>query len=36
MLSRKRTIEEMEANYEGYNHAVKYIMKSGIPGFMEP
>ena len=32
LLSRKRTIEEMEANYEGYNHAVKYIMKSGISG----
>jgi chromosome segregation protein len=32
LLSRKRTIEEMEANYEGYNHAVKYIMKSGLKG----
>ena len=30
--SRKKTIEEMEANYEGYNHAVRFIMKSGIAG----
>lgn len=30
--SRKKTIEEMENNYEGYNYAVKYIMRSGIPG----
>ncbi len=30
--SRKKTIEEMENNYEGYNYAVKYIMKSGISG----
>ncbi len=32
LLSRKKTIEEMEANYEGYNNAVKYIMKSGLRG----
>lgn len=30
--SRKKTIEEMENNYEGYNFAVKYMMKSGISG----
>lgn len=30
--SRKKTIEEMENNYEGYNYAVKYIMKSDISG----
>lgn len=30
--SRKKTIEEMEANYEGYNYGVKYIMKSQLPG----
>lgn len=32
LLSRKKTIEEMEANYEGYNYGVKYIMKSRISG----
>lgn len=31
-VSRKKTIEEMEHNYEGYNYAVKYIMRSGISG----
>lgn len=30
--SRKKTIEEMENNYEGYNFAVKYMMKAGVPG----
>lgn len=32
--TRKKLIEEMENSYEGYNHAVKFIMKnvSGIPG----
>ena len=30
--ARKRTIEEMESNYEGYNFAVKYIMRSGLSG----
>ena len=30
--ARKKTIEEMESNYEGYNFAVKYIMKAGISG----
>lgn len=29
---RKKTIEEMEANYEGYNGAVRFIMKSGLAG----
>lgn len=32
MSARKKTIEEMESNYEGYNNAVKHVMKSGIPG----
>ena len=31
-IARKKTIEEMEANYEGYNGAVRFIMKSGIKG----
>ena len=31
-IARKKTIEEMENNYEGYNGAVKFIMKSGIQG----
>lgn len=30
--ARKKTIEEMENNYEGYNYAVKYIMRSGLSG----
>lgn len=30
--ARKRTIEEMENNYEGYNGAVKFVMKSGLQG----
>ena len=30
IYSRKKTIEEMEANYEGYGYGVKNIMKSGI------
>jgi chromosome segregation protein len=32
LSSRKKTIEEMEANYEGYNGAVKFIMKSNLKG----
>ncbi|WP_027399254.1 chromosome segregation protein SMC [Anaerovorax odorimutans] len=32
IITRKKTIEEMESNYEGYNNAVKYVMKSRIPG----
>ncbi len=31
-VSRKKTIEEMENNYEGYNYAVRYIMKANLPG----
>lgn len=31
-LTRKKTIEEMESNYEGYNFAVKYIMRAGLKG----
>lgn len=30
--ARLRTFEEMEQNYEGYNSAVKYIMRAGIKG----
>lgn len=32
LSSRKKTIEEMESNYEGYNNAVKFIMRSEIGG----
>lgn len=32
MTARKKTIEEMESNYEGYNSAVKHVMKSGLAG----
>ena len=32
MSARRRTIEEMENNYEGYNGAVRYVMKSGLRG----
>ena len=32
LAARKRTIEEMENNYEGYNGAVKFIMKSDLKG----
>ena len=32
MASRKKTIEEMENNYEGYNAGVRYIMKHRRPG----
>lgn len=30
--TRKKTIEEMEHNYEGYNGAVRFLMKAGITG----
>lgn len=30
--ARKKTIEEMEHNYEGYNQAVRHVMKSKLPG----
>ncbi len=32
LSARKKTIEEMESNYEGYNSAVRHVMKSGLPG----
>ncbi len=32
LAARKKTIEEMESNYEGYNYAVRYIMQSGLSG----
>jgi chromosome segregation protein len=30
--ARKKMIEEMESSYEGYNNAVKFVMKSNFPG----
>ena len=32
LSARKKTIEEMEHNYEGYNGAVRFVMKGGMPG----
>ncbi|MDR0357023.1 MAG: chromosome segregation protein SMC [Clostridiales Family XIII bacterium] len=32
LSSRKKTIEEMESNYEGYNAGVKALMKQAVPG----
>ena len=32
ILSRKATIQEMEANYEGYNGGVRFVMKRGFEG----
>ena len=32
LAARKKTIEEMEHNYEGYNGAVRYIMRSRLSG----
>src|SRR5699024_518357 len=32
LTSRKKTIEEMEHNYEGYHGAVRYIMQTPTPG----
>ncbi len=32
LSARKKTMEEMESNYEGYNNAVKFIMKSALEG----
>lgn len=32
LSTRKKTIEEMESNYEGYNYAVKYVMKNSFRG----
>ena len=32
LSARKKTIEEMESNYEGYNGAVRFIMKSKLSG----
>lgn len=32
LSARKKTIEEMESNYEGYNYAVRFIMKSDLMG----
>lgn len=34
LSARKKTIEEMEHNYEGYNYAVRFIMKAGISGIL--
>lgn len=32
LAARKKTIEEMEHNYEGYNGAVRFVMKAGMLG----
>lgn len=32
LAARKKTIEEMEHNYEGYNGAVRFVMKAEMPG----
>lgn len=32
LSARKKTMEEMEHNYEGYNGAVRFIMKAELPG----
>jgi chromosome segregation protein len=32
LSARRKTIEEMESNYEGYNSGVKAVMKSGVKG----
>ena len=32
LSARKKTIEEMENNYEGYNSAVKFVMKNRMKG----
>ena len=32
VLGRLRAMEEMESNYEGFNNAVRFVMKSGVPG----
>jgi chromosome segregation protein len=32
LSTRKKMIEEMESSYEGYNNAVKFIMKSNLSG----
>ncbi|QAT42419.1 chromosome segregation protein SMC [Aminipila luticellarii] len=32
LSARKKTIEEMESNYEGYNYAVKYVMRNHFRG----
>ena len=34
LYSRMKTIEEMESNYEGYNYAVRHIMKAGLRGII--
>ena len=32
LTARKKTIEEMESNYEGYHYAVRHVMKAGLQG----
>lgn len=34
LSARKKTIEEMESNYEGYHYAVKFIMRSATAGIL--
>ena len=33
-IARRSTIEEMEANYEGYNNAVRSVMNAGMKGII--
>lgn len=35
-IARRSTIEEMEANYEGYNNAVRSVMNAGLRGITGP
>ena len=35
VASRKKTMEEMENNYEGYNFGVKSLMKAALPGVID-
>lgn len=32
VAARKKAIEEMESNYDGYNNGVRFVMKAGIKG----
>ena len=32
VAARKRTIEEMESNYDGYNSGVRFVMRAGLKG----
>ncbi|MBQ1396654.1 MAG: chromosome segregation protein SMC [Eubacterium sp.] len=34
LASRRKTMEEMESNYEGYNYGVRSLMKADLPGIL--